>query len=304
MECRVIKSKKELELMKYVNGISAEAHKAVMRTIRPGMAEFELEAKFLHECYAKGGCRFQAYTCVCGTGPNSAVLHYGHQGAPNNRVVNDGDMCLFDMGTEYHCYTSDITCSFPANGKFTDDQKTVYNAVLASNLAVQKAMKPGAKWPELHRLAERVILESLKEGGLLKGDVDDMMKHYLGSVFMPHGLGHFMGIDTHDVGGYPKGVERVQEPGVCRLRTARVLEEDMVITVEPGVYFIEPLLTAALNNPEQAAFINVEVLERFRNTGGARIEDDVIVTADGCENMTKVPRTVEEIEEWMSGGER
>ena len=111
---------------------------------------------------------------------------------------------LFDLGGEYYCYASDITCSFPANGKFTPEQKGIYNAVLKSNRAVMSAAKPGVCWVDMHKLAERVVLEELCKVGIIKGDVEAMMKVRLGAVFMPHGLGHFMGIDVHDVGGYPE----------------------------------------------------------------------------------------------------
>ncbi|XP_013417625.1 xaa-Pro dipeptidase-like [Lingula anatina] len=204
MECRVIKTDMELEVLRYVNRISSEAHKEVMKSIRPGMYEYQMESAFQHYCYVNGGMRIMSYTCICGSGFNSSILHYGHAGAPNSKKIQDGDMCLFDMGAEYHCYTSDITCSFPANGKFTEDQKKIYNAVFKASRAVMQAVKPGVSWVEMHKLAERQILEELKRHGLLQGEVDHMMKVRLGAVFMPHGLGHFMGLDVHDVGGYPE----------------------------------------------------------------------------------------------------
>ena len=117
----------------------------------------------------------------------------GHAGAPNDRILQDGDVCLHDMGGEFHCYASDITNSFPANGKFTDDQRMVYEAVLAANWAVMREIKPGVKWVDMHALSHRALLVRLKEGGLVVGEVDDMMAANLASVFMPHGLGHFMG---------------------------------------------------------------------------------------------------------------
>lgn len=234
------------------------------------------------------------------------------------------------MGGEYHCYASDITNSFPANGTFTDDQKMVYEAVLAANLAVMASIKPGVSWVDMHELAYLKILEKLKESGLVVGDIDSMMKANLGSVFMPHGLGHFMGKDTvapfplsplplaraqhlssvdfgvvltgciqsqHDVGGYmPHRPQRPTEFGYKGLRTATVLQAGMCITVEPGCYFIEHLLEKALANPEQAKFIDQTVLERFRSFGGVRLEDDVVVTADGVENLSWTPRSVEEVE--------
>lgn len=149
------------------------------------------------------------------------------------------DSSLFDMGANYCGYAADITCSFPANGKFTEDQKIVYNAVLAARDAVCKAAKDGVSWVEMHLLANRVMLGKLKEGGLLKGDVDEMVKAGIAAVFQPHGLGHLIGLDVHDVGGYLEDCPpRPTEPGVNRLRFARNLKAGMYVTVEPGCYFI------------------------------------------------------------------
>uniref|UniRef100_A0A672IHT8 Xaa-Pro dipeptidase n=1 Tax=Salarias fasciatus TaxID=181472 RepID=A0A672IHT8_SALFA len=259
-----------------------------------------VECLFQHYCYTKGGMRHTSYTCICGTGNNASVLHYGHAGAPNDKTIADGDMCLFDMGGEYYCYSSDITCSFPANGKFTPDQRAIYEAVLKSSRAVMAAIKPGVKWTDMHRLADRVHLEELVKMGILSGSVEDMLKVHLGSVFMPHGLGHLLGIDVHDVGGYPEGVDRINEPGLKSLRMGRLVQERMVLTVEPGIYFINHLLDQALANPAQSCFINNQELARFRGFGGVRIEDDIAVTATGIELLTCVPRTVEEIEAFMA----
>uniref|UniRef100_A0A2I3GL14 Xaa-Pro dipeptidase n=1 Tax=Nomascus leucogenys TaxID=61853 RepID=A0A2I3GL14_NOMLE len=234
-----------------------------------------VECLFEHYCYSRGGMRHSSYTCICGS--------------------------LFDMGGEYYCFASDITCSFPANGKFTADQKAIYEAVLRSSRAVMGAMKPGVWWPDMHRLADRIHLEELAHMGILSGSVDAMVQAHLGAVFMPHGLGHFMGIDVHDVGGYPEGVERIDEPGLRSLRTARHLQPGMVLTVEPGIYFIDHLLDEALADPARACFFNREVLQRFCGFGGVRIEEDVVVTDSGMELLTCVPRTVEEIEACMAG---
>ncbi|CAF90443.1 unnamed protein product, partial [Tetraodon nigroviridis] len=329
VECRLLKTDMELEVLRYTNRVSSEAHKTVrrrrgqasrprprflspvtlakrlkawfppqvMKHVRPGQKEYEMESLFEHYCYTKGGMRHTSYTCICGTGTNSAVLHYGHAGAPNDRTILDGDMCLFDMGGEYYCYSSDITCSFPANGRFTPDQRAVYEAVLKSSRAVMAAIKPGkappdatspallllllmmmmsvcvcvgqgVRWTDMHRLADRVHLEELVKMGVLTGSVEDMMKVHLGAVFMPHGLGHLLGIDVHDVGGYPEGTERVDEPGLRSLRMGRVVQERMVLTVEPGLYFIQHLLDQALAEPAQSCFINRQVLDRFRAFGG------------------------------------
>lgn len=301
-ECRVFKSDLELQAIRYACKISSEAHIDVMRNMRPGMYEYQAESMFQHYCRYNGGLRMVGYTCICGTGNNSSVLHYGHAGAPNSKKVVDGDMCLFDMGGEYYCYGSDITCSFPANGKFTDDQKAIYEAVWAAASAVMRAIRPGISWVDMHRLAEREILTHLVALGLLKGDVDKMMDKRLGAVFMPHGLGHMLGIDTHDVGGYPAGTSRIDEPGLRSLRTVRTLEPRMVLTVEPGCYFINVLLDAALANPEQRDFIVESVLNRFRGFGGVRIEENIAVTQTGMELLSCVPRTVAEIELCMAEG--
>eukprot|EP00850_Spirogloea_muscicola_P016680 SM000137S00458 [mRNA] locus=s137:229545:242969:+ [translate_table: standard] len=299
-ECRVTKSKEELDLLRYVNRISSEAHVEVMRKASPGMMEYQLEADFQHYVCHKGGCRHCSYTCICATGENSAVLHYGHAGAPNDRRLEDGDMALLDMGAEYSCYASDITCSFPVNGRFSDDQRVVYEGVLAAQKAVFAAMKPGVSWVNMHILAERHILRALKNGGFLQGSEEEMLEKGLGAVFMPHGLGHFMGLDTHDVGGYPKGTVQIEKPGLRSLRTVRCLEEGMVLTVEPGCYFISAILEPSMANPSLMHFFT-SALARLRGIGGVRLEDDVIVTSEGIENMTQCPREIADVEAVMAG---
>lgn len=143
------------------------------------------------------------------------------------------------MGGEYYCYASDITCTFPSNGKFNSKQRIIYEATLKANRAVLEACKPGVNWTDMHLLADKVILEELKNAGLLVGDLNEMLEHRISAVFFPHGLGHFLGIDTHDVGGYPEGTQRSNKRGLKSLRTVRSLEKGMVLTIEPGVYFID-----------------------------------------------------------------
>jgi Xaa-Pro dipeptidase len=262
-----------------------------------------MESVFLHHCYHEGGCRNLSYTCICASGKHGSVLHYGHAGAPNNRIIESGDLCLFDLGAEYHCYASDITCSFPANGKFTQEQRDIYEAVYAAQQAVFAAMKPGVKWPDMHLAAERAILTHLRDRGYLQGDVDEMIEKRVGAYLMPHGLGHLLGIDTHDVGGYPDGVQRIPLPGLKSLRTARVLQPGMFLTVEPGLYIIDHLLKQAFESPV-AHFFNREKFEylmSIKGLGGVRLEDDVLVTENGIENFTICPRRVEDVEAVMAG---
>ncbi|GMS94365.1 hypothetical protein PENTCL1PPCAC_16540, partial [Pristionchus entomophagus] len=300
-ELRVFKTDEELEVLRYASKIASDAHKAAMAHIKPGMYEYQLESIFRHTSYYTGGCRHLAYTCVAASGCNSSILHYGHANAPNNKQVKDGDMCLFDMGPEYNCYASDVTTSFPANGKFTDRQKLVYNAVLDANRTVFKEATPGVRWTAMHELAEKVILQHLKEAGLVVGDVDEMVQARVGAVFMPHGLGHLVGLDVHDVGAYlGDATPRSTLPGLASLRCTRTLQERMVITIEPGCYFIDTLLDAAFADEKLNKYFVKEKVNEFRGQGGVRIEDDVIIWAKGNENMSQVPRTVEEIEAFMA----
>ncbi|XP_037474724.1 xaa-Pro dipeptidase-like [Triticum dicoccoides] len=286
-ECRVTKSDMELALIQHANDVSSEAHVEVMRRIKPGMTENQLESIFRFHASMHEGCRRCAYTCICATGQNSSILHYGQ----NDGAVND----------EYNFYAFDITCSYPTNGKFTRDQAVVYNAALKAHNDVISHMRPGVKWIGMHKLAERRILESLEKEDIIHGDIDDMMDRRLGAVFMPHGLGHLLGIDAHDPGGYPEGLERPEEPGLRSLRTTRELKEGMVITVEPGCYFIDALLRQARNDPICSEFFNWEKIQIYRSSGGVRIESNVYVTAQGCTNLTNCPQEICEIEAVMAG---
>jgi Xaa-Pro dipeptidase len=219
-ECRVRKSALELALLEHVTQISSFAHAYVMRNIRPGMHEYQCESLFKHYAYFNYGSRLVSYTSICGCGPNASILHYGHAGEPNARLIGQDDNCLFDMGAEYQCYASDITCSFPANGVFTAKYKAVYESVLNAQRAVYRMMEPGVSWVDCHEAAELEIVKGLYRIGIIrlpnrqgtteeekkgsnhndgKDEVDEVTikilqdlvhTHRLGAVFMPHGLGH------------------------------------------------------------------------------------------------------------------
>jgi len=192
---------------------------------------------------------------------------------------------------------------FPSLENLLKHKKEIYSTVLAAQRAVMESMKPKVSWPKMHRLADRVICENLKKYGYLQGDVDDMMKVFIGSLFMPHGLGHLLGIDTHDVGGYPSdgSIARSTEPGLKSLRLVKPLEENMVVTVEPGVYFIEPVLEAALKDEHKSKHLNAHKIRSMYGFGGIRIEDDILVLKDGIENLSRhSPTSIEEIEALLS----
>ena len=306
-ECRVVKSPYELQLMRHVTELTSLAHVYTMSRTQPGMMEYQSESLFKHYAYYNFGSRHLGYTAICGCGPNGAVLHYGHAGAPNDRQLQDGDMCLFDLGAEYSCYGSDVTCSFPANGKFTVKQRKVYEGVLNAQIAVYNMLKPGVSYVDCHKAAEKEILKALAGLNIvLPGDktLEELVEMRLGAVFMPHGLGHLIGIDTHDVGGYNTGCpERILQPGLKSLRMARTMLEGMTLTVEPGCYFIDHLLDGAVaDGSDFQQYINADVLGEFRGFGGVRLEDVVAITADACDNYTLCPRTVEEVKHVCGGG--
>lgn len=309
--CRVLKSQAELHLLRHVTEVTSFAHVYVMRNTKPNLYEYQCESLFRHYCYFNYACRLVAYTPICGCGPNGAILHYGHVGEPNSRLIRDNDMCLFDMGAEYFGYGSDVTCSFPASGKFTEQQRGIWEAVVTAQRAVYAMLKPGVSWMDCHKAAELAILQALVDIGIvvLKSNgssgglsLEELVERRFGAVFMPHGLGHFLGIDTHDVGGYlPGHPERILQPGLKSLRTARILQESMVLTVEPGCYFIDHLLDEALAG-DFGQYLNADLIKDYRGFGGVRLEDVVTITDAGFINYTLCPRTVQEVEHVMAGG--
>ncbi len=293
--CRSIKTDDELEKMRRSAEINNGAHLEIMKTIKPGMNEYETKAIFDY-FQKKNGLLQPAYSGIHAAGVNSAILHY----TDNNEAINDGDLYLIDAGYEFEGYASDVTRTYPVNGRFTGDHAAIYQVVLDTMNKTIEMVKPGVSMEELHMAACRIILHGLKEIGIVKGDVDVMMEKNIFALFFPHGLGHFLGLDTHDVGGYPKGVERIDRPGIRFLRVRRELQPGMVITIEPGIYFIPALLKPAILNAEQAAFLNIDKIESLYKFGGIRIEDNLIITENGYENLTDVPKEIKDIEEVMA----
>ncbi|KAJ3056965.1 hypothetical protein HK097_002343 [Rhizophlyctis rosea] len=299
-EARVIKSEGELELMRKAAKASGEAHIALMKAVRPGEGnESTLQALFEYECFRRGG-RYQAYTPIVAGAHRGAILHYINNNAPI--PTDPRQLLLVDAACEVDCYAADITRTYPVGGKYEGDWKTVYHIVLDMQKAVLSQMKAGVEWENMHRLAEKVAGEGLTKAGLLQGSLEDLLANHIPALFFPHGLGHLIGLDVHDCGGYPAGVERINEPGIRYLRMRRKLEVGMVVTVEPGLYFVPGILDEGLADPKKAKYINREVLERFRrDVGGVRIEDDVVVEANGIENLTGwVPKEIEDVERIMA----
>jgi len=271
-DLRLYKSAAELRIMRKAGKISAAAHVRAMEFCRPGVYEYQLEAEIQHQ-FGLNGARFPAYSSIVGSGNNGCILHY----IDNGDAIVDGDLVLIDAGCELEHYAADITRTFPANGVFSVAQKALYEVVLKANLAAIKLIKPGNHWNQFHDATVKVITQGLLDLGLLKGNLKSLIEQGAYSDFYMHRAGHWLGMDVHDVGDYKVGNQW------------RVLEEGMVMTVEPGIY---------------VAPDNKKVAKKWRGIG-IRIEDDVVVTADGCEVMTTaVPKTVSEIEALMAASTR
>ena len=294
--CRVIKSEWELDQMRYAGKITSAAHTEVLKALKPGMFEYELKAVF-DDYHIRHGLMQEAYTGIYGSGINSAILHY----VTNNSKIKDGDLFLIDAGYEYRGYAHDVTRTYPVNGKFTNIQAEMYEAVLKAHKDCIAAAKPGIQMEDLHMMAARIMVEGMIDMGLVKGNLDEIMDKNIFALFFPHGLGHFLGLDTHDVGGYPKGVDHIDRPGVKYLRVRRAMEPGMVITIEPGLYIVPALLKPAFENAEYARYLNVNRLEKMLDFGGIRIEDNIVITESGNEDLTNTPKERSDIEALMAG---
>lgn len=266
-EMRLHKSAKEIELMQIAANISSEAHIRAMQTVKPDMMEYALEAE-LNYIFGQNGC-VPAYNSIVGGGANGCILHY----VENNQVLKDGDLVLIDAACEYQLYAADITRTFPVNGKFSPEQKALYEVVLKAQLAAIDAVQVGNSYKEPHHVAVRILVQGLLDLGLMQGDLDQIIKSERFNQFYMHGTGHWLGMDVHDVGSYKaEGDWRNYEAG-------------MVVTIEPGLYIA----------PDDET---VDV--KWRGIG-IRIEDDVVATAEGPLVLTKnVVKSVTDIEALMA----
>jgi len=267
-EMRLYKSRAEIAAMRKAAKISAAAHRRAMQMCRPGMMEYQIEAE-LKYTFMKLGAQETAYPPIVGGGANSCILHY----TENNQVLNDGDVLLIDAGSEYNGYASDISRTFPVNGKFSSAQREVYELVLKAQSAAIGKIKPGNHWNEPHEAAIEVLTAGMVELGILKGRLRQLIKDQAYTKYYMHRTGHWLGMDVHDVGDYKvEGEWRTFEPG-------------MVMTVEPGIYL--PASSKGL-------------AKKWRNIG-IRIEDDVLVTRTGNDILSKdAPKSVKEIEAMMA----
>lgn len=251
-EMRLFKSAEEIEILRQAGKISALAHTRAMQQCRPDMYEYQLEGEIHHE-FSRHGARFPSYNTIVGSGENGCILHY----TENESAMRDGDLVLIDAGCEFHGYAGDITRTFPVNGRFTPPQREIYDIVLASLHKALSMFRPGVSIHEVNDEVVHIMITGLVDLGILDGNIDELFEAQAHRPFFMHGLGHWLGLDVHDVGDYgTPSRDRVLEPG-------------MVLTVEPGLY-IAP---------------DASVPPQYRGIG-VRIEDDIVITATGHENLT------------------
>jgi len=267
-EMRLHKDEQEIVLLEKAAQISVEAHKQAMRTVRPGMKEYELEAE-LNYVFMKSGARQPAYNNIVASGSNACVLHY----IQNDQTIKQDDLVLIDAGAEYGGYAGDITRTFPASGKFTEPQAILYQLVLDAYHAGMKELNVGTPYEAYHNAAVKVLTQGLVEHGLLKGEVDSLIESKAYRDFYMHNTGHWLGLDVHDCGAYKINGE------------SRLLEEGMTLTIEPGLYV----------SPD-----NESVDEKWRGIG-IRIEDDILIRKEGPYVLTHgLPKEIAEIEVFMA----
>lgn len=265
-EMRLFKSPEEIEILRRAGEISALAHTRAMQVCRPGMFEYQLEGEIHHE-FNRHGARFPSYNTIVGGGENGCILHY----TENESELRDGDLVLIDAGCEYQGYAGDITRTFPVNGKFTPAQRAIYDIVLESLETSLRLFRPGTSIQEVTSEVTRIMVSGLVKLDILKGEVDQLIADNAHRAFFMHGLSHWLGLDVHDVGHYGPDRSRTLEPG-------------MVLTVEPGLY-IAP---------------DADVPPEYRGIG-IRIEDDILITENGNENLThSVVKSADDIEALMA----
>lgn len=268
-DMRLYKSAAEVKVMRKAAQISAKAHIRAMQFCKPDIYEYQLEAELLHT-FMHNGARFPAYSSIVGGGKNGCILHY----VENSDVLKNGDLVLIDAGAEVECYAADISRTFPVNGKYSKEQRALYDIVLAAQYAAIEQIKPGNHWNDPHEAAINVITQGLIDLGILKGKLKTNIEKETYKAFYMHRTGHWLGMDVHDVGDYKVDDEW------------RVLEQGMVLTVEPGLY---------------VSAEHEKIAKKWHNIG-IRIEDDVLVTKDGYDVLSKdVVKDPDEIEALMAG---
>ncbi|KAF2276863.1 uncharacterized protein EI97DRAFT_433093 [Westerdykella ornata] len=304
---RVIKDQHEIDLIRKANKISSQAHVEVLANIRKFTNEAQVEGRFLDVCVSNHA-RKQAYDIIAGSGPNAGTLHYD----ANNEDFGDRLLMCLDAGCEWQNYASDITRTFPLTGKWTKEGRAIYGLVERMQSYCIEKLRPGVRYLDLHIQAHQIAIEGLLKLGILhNGTPEEIYKAGTSRAFFPHGLGHHIGLEVHDVGHselmsglstaekevpslFPQDYHlSVYDPALCfapATPRSGPLQEGMVLTVEPGIYFSAYALKLYSKHPVHRKYINVPVLKKYMSVGGVRIEDDILITRDGHENLTTAPK--------------
>jgi Xaa-Pro aminopeptidase len=292
----------EIEEIERACDTGYEMHTLAMRLCRPGIFEYQITGAMEGIAGAANG--MPSFPSI--QSQNSEILH-NHN---HNNILQSGKMLVTDAGAEtYRCYASDFTRTIPVDGKFSAKQLEIYNIVLAANNLAQEIAKPEKFYYDVHIAAAKIITEGLKSAGLMKGDVDEAVQCGAHALFFPHGLGHMMGLDVHDMEdlgekyvGYDDEIQRSTQFGTANLRLGRRLKKNFVLTVEPGIYFIPALIAKWKSEKINSSFINFQKVNEYLDFGGIRLEDNIVITDEGCRRLGKrrIPITKEEVEEEMS----
>jgi Xaa-Pro aminopeptidase len=294
---RSIKSDEEIKEIETAVDVAYEMHTYAMKHTRPGIYEREISGAI--EGIALSGGNGTSFPVIFSIHGETLHNHY------HGNLMKKGDIAVNDSGAEsLEHYASDITRTIPVGGKFTSQQKDIYQIVLDAQMKAISAMKPGVRFKEIHLLSVKVIAAALKTLGFIKGNIDEVVKAGAHALFMPHGLGHMMGLDVHDMEdlgeqyvGYSKKIKRSEQFGLAYLRMAKELEPGHVMTVEPGIYFIPELIDQWKADKKFSDYIVYNKVEKYREFGGIRIEDDVLVTNNGRKVLGKpIPKNIEDVE--------
>lgn len=288
-EARSTKDAYEITLLRKAAEITDNSHTAVMSALPIETNEGHIHAEFVYHAMRQGS-KFQAYDPICCSGTDCGTLHY----VRNDQPLDGKQLVLIDAGAEWQSYASDVTRTFPISGEWTKESREIYETVQDMHKQTMEGCAPGVSWDSLHELGHKILIERfLKLGIFHNGTAEEIFKSRVSVAFFPHGLGHMLGMDTHDVAGRPN----YSDPDVMfrYLRLRRELKEGYYVTVEPGCYFNNFLLESYFKNPDQNKYINKEVLDKYMAVGGVRIEDDVLITATGYENLTKITSDPDEV---------
>ena len=269
-ECRVTKDAYEVASIRRANGVSTAAHVAVLKSLKHAKKEQECEAIFIERCIALG-CKEQAYHGIFGSGSNAATLHY----QANNQPLSGRWNLLVDAAAEWECYCADVTRTMPIGGTFNKESEAIYTIVKSMQDGCLAMLRAGVQWEAVHELAHEIAIEGLLALGILKGNKKEIFDARTSVAFFPHGLGHMLGMDTHDTGGHPNDEDKDKMFQYLRIRGE--LQEGSVVTVEPGIYFCRFIIDPYLSDEKQNHFIDKVVLDRYWDVGGVRIEGEPIL---------------------------